>query len=138
MQLLVKFQNMEVSHFKYSVRVVRQLGMLSGNFLLFTSGLYGMKASVLGNLKVLNSKTILGTPRQLLCLPLVEPVNVNVNVVGKEICRGIFLEIDIFSGMNHLIIWLLTVHKMTETVLPPHKCKGLENKTVSINTYLSG
>lgn len=52
---------------------------------------------------------------------------------GKEICRDIFGNL---SGMNHLVIWLLTMHKMTEAVLLPRKNKGLENRTMSTNTYL--
>lgn len=91
-----------------------------------------MRASVLGDLKVLNSKTILGTSRQLLYFLLVH--SVDIQVCGKgNMQRDIFGNL---SGMNHLVIWLLTMHKMTEAVLLPHKDKGLENRTMCTNMYL--
>lgn len=102
------------------------------NLLLFTGGQFGMRASVLGDLKVLNSKTILGTSRQLLYFLLVH--SVDIQVCGKgNMQRDIFGNL---SGMNHLVIWLLTMHKMTEAVLLPHKDKGLENRTMCTNMYL--
>lgn len=85
---------------------IRHTGVPTENLFLFTAGQFGMRASVLGDLKVLNSKPILGTSRQLLYLPLVHSVNVHVHGKGN-------MQRDIsgnLPGMNHLVICQFTMH----------------------------
>lgn len=87
---------------------IRHLGMLedpTGN-LLFTGGQFGIRASVLGDLKVLNSNPILIILRQLLYFPLVHLVD--VHVCGKgNMQRDIFGNLSV---MNHVVTWRLTMH----------------------------
>lgn len=85
---------------------IRYTGVPTGNLFLFTVGQLGMRASVLGDLKELNSKPTCGTTRQLFYLPVVH--SVNAHVCGKGNMRR-----DIFGnlpGMNLLVICLLTMH----------------------------